>query len=147
MIVAPILAIMSYFATDYLVSEKPHIAKDGSIYTMRIKSNCRWDSGKCTIDNEDITLHIVGKKTNNLLFLNVSSNVLLSSIKVAFNKENKPQEMSATKGDHLKWNISLPLPLPLSNKNEILNFAIVINKSIFLAQVSTIFIERHTTYK
>jgi hypothetical protein len=73
MVVAPILAIMSYLATDHMVSEKPHIAKDGNIYKMRVNSNCRWDSGKCTLDNEDIKIDIIGTRTNNLLILNLSS--------------------------------------------------------------------------
>jgi hypothetical protein len=137
MIVAPILAIMSYLATDYIVSEKPHIAKDGNIYKMRVNSNCRWDSGKCTLDNEDIKIDIIGTRTNNLLILNLSSNVLLNSIKVDFDKHNIPNDMKINKNDFLKWDISLPL----ENENKMLNFAITINRSIFLAQISTIFIK------
>ncbi len=138
MIVAPILAIMSYFATDYIVSEKPHIAKDGKIYKMRVNSNCRWESGKCTIDNEDVEIDIIGARTNNLLALDVSPNVLVNSIKVAFDGKNTPKDMEVNKNNSLKWGVSLPL----KNESKMLNFAIVINRSVLVVQVPTIFIKK-----
>lgn len=141
MVVAPILAIMSYFATDFLVSEKPHIAKDGAIYKMRLASNCRWESGKCTLDNEDINIDIIGQWTNQMLIINVSSNILLNNIKVSFNandeKQTTPKDMKINKNDNSKWNISLSQ----KNKSNMLNFAFVVNRSIFLAQVPTVFIK------
>jgi hypothetical protein len=50
MIVAPILAIISYFTVDYYVAEVPHKAKQGQSYKMLVKPNCRWASGACVID-------------------------------------------------------------------------------------------------
>jgi hypothetical protein len=44
MIVAPILAIISYFTVDYYVAEVPHKAKQGQSYKMLVKPNCRWAS-------------------------------------------------------------------------------------------------------
>ena len=140
MIVAPILAIMSYFATDYIVSEKPHLAKDGNIYKMRISSNCRWESGKCTIDNGDVEINIIGQWINKSLILNLSSSVLLNSIKVSFDTQDNPQDMEIDKKDRLKWNISLDKDNQA--KVQILNFAFVLNRSVFLAQISTIFLEK-----
>lgn len=136
MVVAPILAIMSYFATDYIVSEKPHIAKDGSIYKMRINSNCRWKSGKCSIDNADIKIDIIGQWLEHSLVLNLSSNILLNSVKVSFDKNDIAKDMIIDKKNNLKWGISLDK----KNKSTMLNFAIVVNRSVFLAQISTIFL-------
>jgi hypothetical protein len=41
MIVAPILAVLAWFAVDYFVAERPHAAKEGAAYSLIAKSNCR----------------------------------------------------------------------------------------------------------
>ena len=44
-LVAPILALMSYFAIDALVGETPHAAEEGQSYQLVEKQNCRYNSG------------------------------------------------------------------------------------------------------
>jgi NADH:ubiquinone oxidoreductase subunit 3 (subunit A) len=51
MIVAPILAVLAWFAVDYFVAERPHAAKEGAAYSLIAKSNCRYDSGQCDLEN------------------------------------------------------------------------------------------------
>src|SRR5210317_2361133 len=58
MLVAPILSIMAWFAVDYFVGERPHAAKEGAAYTLIAKSNCRYDSGQCDLENSDFKLSI-----------------------------------------------------------------------------------------
>ena len=47
LIVAPILAILSWYATGFIVDEKEHAMKDGAIYTLVVRPNCRW-ANTCT---------------------------------------------------------------------------------------------------
>ncbi len=58
MLVAPVLAIMSWFAVDYFVAERPHAAKPGAAYGLITKSNCRYDSGQCDLENGDFELSL-----------------------------------------------------------------------------------------
>ena len=58
MLVAPVLAIMAWFAVDYFVAERPHAAEEGATYTLLAKSNCRYASGKCDLENADFELTI-----------------------------------------------------------------------------------------
>ena len=58
MFVAPVLAIIAYFATDRIVSEKPHQAQQGNTYKLAAKSNCRYKSGQCTLHNGDVQVNV-----------------------------------------------------------------------------------------
>lgn len=58
MLVAPILAVMAYFAVDYWVGEAPQAARAGNSYPLVARPNCRWASGRCTLTNADLTLRI-----------------------------------------------------------------------------------------
>jgi len=53
MIVAPILAIVSYYAVDLMVKEQPKAAVEGQAYKLIAKSNCRYSSGACDLVNGD----------------------------------------------------------------------------------------------
>lgn len=53
LLIAPILSIIAYFGTDMALSEKPHAAKEGETYKLASKSNCRYTSGLCDMENGD----------------------------------------------------------------------------------------------
>ena len=56
MLVAPILAILAWYSIDYFLAEKPHAALPGAAYALIAKSNCRYDSGECDLENGDFKL-------------------------------------------------------------------------------------------
>lgn len=58
MLVAPVLAILSYFALDVLVGEKPKPAMEGQSYPLAEKPNCRYSSGSCGLKNADFELEL-----------------------------------------------------------------------------------------
>jgi len=75
MMVAPLLAIAAYFATDMLVGEKPHKVEPGSNYQLLGQPNCRYESGKCVMGNGNFKVTITGKYTpDGLLLMNLQSN-------------------------------------------------------------------------
>lgn len=45
MLVAPVLAVIAYFAVDASVSEPPKAAQPGQSYPLAVRSNCRYTSG------------------------------------------------------------------------------------------------------
>jgi hypothetical protein len=58
LLVAPVLAIISYFAVDAAVSEKPQAATSGVSYALAVKPNCRYTSGICGLKNGDFELQL-----------------------------------------------------------------------------------------
>ena len=58
MLVAPVLAILAYFALDLLVGEKPKPALEGQSYPLAERPNCRYGSGTCGLKNADFELEL-----------------------------------------------------------------------------------------
>ena len=51
MIVAPLLAVIAWFAVDRPVAERPHVAREGHAYPLMARSDCRYTSGQCSLEN------------------------------------------------------------------------------------------------
>lgn len=51
MIVAALLAVITWFAVYRLVAERPHIAREGRAYLLIARSDCRYTSGQCSLEN------------------------------------------------------------------------------------------------
>ncbi len=59
LLVAPMLAIIAWFAVDYFVAEQPQAAAPGESYPLVAKPNCRRLSDSCELSNADLTLTLV----------------------------------------------------------------------------------------
>lgn len=59
LIVAPILAVISYLFVDRLVRPDPIVAQAGQSFPLIARSNCRYDSGKCTLVNGDFKVNLL----------------------------------------------------------------------------------------
>ena len=53
LLVAPVLAILAWFAVGSLGGEKARPARPGAAYPLLEKSNCRYASGVCDLENTD----------------------------------------------------------------------------------------------
>lgn len=147
MIVAPILAIIAYFGVDHYVSEKPHQAVKGASYPLVGKSNCRYESGKCTLKNGDIEIHIttetVGATATNVL---LESNIALQGAKIAFSSEGKnnpPTNMTKSNPEDTKWLASISSD-QLDNTQ--LQLAVSIEDSTYFGEVTTVFVDYKTSF-
>ena len=58
-LVAPLLALMAYFAIDHFMGETPHAAVEGRSYPLVEKPGCRWESGSCGLKNNEFELDMV----------------------------------------------------------------------------------------
>ncbi len=59
LLVAPMLAIMAWFAVDYFVAERPQAAAPGESYPLVARPNCRRLSEACELSNADLKLTLV----------------------------------------------------------------------------------------
>ncbi len=58
LLVAPMLAIMAWFAVDHFVAEQPQAANPGDSYPLVAKPNCRRPSDGCELTNADLSVTI-----------------------------------------------------------------------------------------
>lgn len=118
MIVTPVLAVISYFAIDFLVGETPHAAVEGQSYQLVEKPNCRRiSSGKCELKNGDFELSLSPEwLTDERLVLNLESEFALEGVKLALvqneDDETQPVDMRPIGDDGLLWSLELSQPDP-----------------------------------
>ena len=110
MIVAPILSILAWFAVGYFTGEQPKAAQSGQSYPLIEKSNCRYPSGACDLENEDFKLQMSYQDDVAGSHLVVRSSHPLESIVLglgAAGSDVPPSAMRAADGQGLEWRIAL----------------------------------------
>ena len=147
MIIAPILAVIAWFAVDYKVSEKPHTAIPGKSYKLAAKSNCRYQSGLCTLENGDIKIEIEANRIQgNLVAFKLLSELpiqhaVISSI--TDGNETGPVVMQAATKSHDSVDATLSIASPEKTQ---LRLAINISGSTYYVETSAIFIDYETSF-
>ena len=147
MFVAPVLAIIAYFSVDYIVSEKPQAALQGDTYKLAAKSNCRYQSGACTLENGDIKVQIRAQRiSDELVELNMYSELPVQQAVIAYVTENsasEPAQMAATTADLKNWQLTLYLH---DSDKSTLRLALNISDSMYYAETTAVFIDYETTF-
>ncbi len=151
MFVAPTLAIIAYFSVDYMVSEKPQVAQQGSTYKLAAKSNCRYQSGVCTLKNGDIEVHIRAQRIDAAkVRLTMHSELPVKQAIISYvidGFESEPVQMpvlidpvSAETNDR---HIILQLDDP---EKDMLRLALNISDVMYYAETTAIFIDYKTSF-
>ena len=141
-IVAPILALLSYFAIDALVGEKPHAAEAGQSYELVEKPNCRRGGGQCSLKNGEFELDISAQMVGgNSIVLSVESAFPLDGVKIALveNSASKhpPIAMLAIDEDQLTWNLEVSRP---TNENHRLRLVASAGQALYFGDATTRFL-------
>ncbi|WP_025673194.1 hypothetical protein [Salinivibrio socompensis] len=143
MLVAPVLAVIAYFAVDASVSEVPKAAQLGKSYPLAVRSNCRYTSGFCQLENGDMKLKLESQGIeDNQLTLRLISELPLEGVRIGL-AQTSPQAMQATDDKGTHWLVSLPAPE--SNDAQI-RVAVSMAGSHYFAQTPATFIEHKTFY-
>ena len=141
MLVAPVLAIMAWFAVDYFVAERPHAAKPGSAYTLIAKSNCRYESGQCDLENADFKLSIrPGMISASSVALTLTSSHTLQSAAMGLvdgDDAQPPAPLTPTGEAGTEWQALLPSP---SSDEASFRIAVTANDATWYAEVPVVFI-------
>lgn len=106
MIVAPLLAILAWFAVGNLIGEKPAPAQVGQSYPLVEKSNCRYTSGKCVLENEDFQLTLTYQEHPSASQLVLRSSHPLEGVVLGIglpDTQETPSAMRASNGQGLEW--------------------------------------------
>ena len=141
MLVAPVLAIMAWFSVDYFIGERPHAAKEGAAYTLIAKSNCRYDSGQCDIENADFKLSIrPASVTSGSILLEMTSAFPLQSATLGLVNDGTaalPSPMSATNDEALHWTTRIDRP---RSDSSTIRVAVTADGATWYAEIPTVFL-------
>lgn len=148
MLVAPVLAILSYFAVDYMVSEDPVAARAGESYQLVARSNCRYESGECVMENGDFRLTITAESTGpNLVQLSVESVHPLQGIQAAWlsdpEQPGRPQALSATNDGGRQWQGEVPAK---TLEDPVLRLAVKAGDAYYYGETRARFMNYHSSY-
>jgi hypothetical protein len=116
MIVAPILAVLAWFAIGAFTGETPRPAVQGESYPLVAKSNCRYPSGACDMENEDFRLRIVYEQGLSGGELVLTSSHPLDGVVLGLadlDEQTAPAVMRASDGQGLEWRMAMiTIPAP-----------------------------------
>jgi hypothetical protein len=147
MFVAPVLAIIAYFATDYVVSEKPHQAQQGNSYKLAAKSNCRYQSGQCTLYNGDVEVNVRAERiTGSLIELRLHANMPLQNVlvsSVVANEETDPVVMQPAVSEENTWRAKIDI---FDVEKGALRLVLELSGLLFYAETPAVFIDYDTTF-
>ena len=151
MLVAPILAILSYYFVDVLVKEKPHNAKEGASYPLNAKSNCRYTSGRCDLQNASFKTFIVVSDRGDQQILTLTSSHSLQAARIGFSDVTQeadlaslhPTEMQSISDDNKIWSTVMPMT---ADANTQLVLAMLANGSYYYAETTMSFSQYETTF-
>ena len=147
MFVAPVLAIIAYFATDYVVSEKPHAARQGTSYKLAAKSNCRYQSGQCTLHNGDVEVNVRAERiTGSLIELSLQANMPLKNAlvsSVVADEETDPLVMQPAVSEENTWRAKFHI---VDAQKSTLRFVLELSGLLFYAETPAVFIDYDTSF-
>lgn len=141
MLVAPVLAIMAWFAIGHFIGERPHAAKEGAAYTLIAKSNCRYDSGQCDLENADFKLNIRPTSvTSGGIQLEMTSAFPLQSATLGLVNDGTaapPSPMVATSAEALHWTTRIDRP---QGEMPFIRVAVTADAATWYGEIPTVFL-------
>lgn len=140
-LVAPLLALMAWFAIDYLTGETPHAAVEGQSYPLVEKPNCRYDSGFCGLKNNDFELTISYERlSGDRLALTLESDFPLDGVLLAVvisdTDDRKPVPMKPLGPEGKRWAIEVVVAEPETDR---IRLAASTGGSVYFGDASTRF--------
>jgi hypothetical protein len=141
LLVAPILAVLAYYALGALVGEQPQPAEEGQSYPLVEKPSCRYASGRCELENGDFELMLVPDGQNaSRITLNLTSVFPLDGAMIALvdgsDDDAAPTPMRALGDDGLEWTLDLAQPDPERHR---LRLVVSSGGSLYYGDVATAF--------
>ena len=147
MLVAPVLALIAYFATDHVVSEKPHLAEQGQTYKLAARPNCRYPSGRCTLHNADIEVEIrIERVSDSAVKLILQSNNPVQHALASFaagGDDPLPTTLYRSAASEETWNAEFS---QADIENSSLRLVLEISDAVFYAETPVVFIDYETTF-
>lgn len=141
LLVAPMLAIIAWFAVDYFVAERPHAAVPGGSYPLVAKPNCRRPSEGCELANSDLTVTLAVPEFDAAAAkIDLTSTFPLERAAIGIANtsavEGAPDILSPTESTRLSWRGSVSGPIDRDSTLRVLVWA---SGASFYAEVPVTF--------
>ncbi|MEM8683148.1 MAG: hypothetical protein AAGF72_06940 [Pseudomonadota bacterium] len=141
LLVAPVLAVIAWFGVDQIVAEKPQAVEAGGSYTLLARSNCRYDSGRCDLENADVEVALLPEVSDTgFVEMTLSSSVELQGAAMALVEGSiqiAPTPMANMNASGTRWSTRFPMP---ENPESIIRVAVRAQGATLYAEVPTVFI-------
>jgi hypothetical protein len=141
LVIAPLLAVLAWAVVGNLAKEKPAPAQVGQSYPLLEKSNCRYPSGVCDLENVDFEASMTYRENAQGGHLQLEASHSLSAALVSVGPagtESPPQAM--VPGSATQWT------LPLSSRPDSTSRIRLVLKaagSTYFVEASTAFLQEH----
>lgn len=139
-LVAPLLALIAYFASDYFFSEAPQVAVEGQSYPLVEKPSCRWESGYCGLKNNEFELDLAVREVDGETLLLLESVFALEGVMLSVGREEtegaQPVPMRAADEEGRRWSLPLIVTAPGQDRIRLVAAA---DGSLYYGDVSTAF--------
>ena len=147
MIVAPILSILSYYLVDLAVKEQPQKAIAGNAYKLITKSNCRFSSGSCDLENGSFKSTLRVSEAQGLYTLHLDTQNALEDANIGFvtadGDEFGPFKLSAQDNAGKAWTTQFNMPV---NEHTILRVALMAGGAHYYAETTMGFSNYQTSF-
>lgn len=139
LLVAPFLAVGAWYAVGLIGAETPQKALPGQSYPLVAKSNCRYASGQCSLENGDIEFELIPATSGGSLHLKVTSNQSVGRVLLGLGEDSSPPKPDEVPYDasSQSWVYSVT-----GEYAEKLFFVAEIRGSRYFAKLDTVFFER-----
>ena len=140
MLVTPILAILAWFAVGTFVGEKPQPPQSGEVYPLVEKSSCRYASGLCELENNDLRLTLRFDDSAAAAMVLEASHDLESVLLSVASPEGDPgpRAMVATDDSGQRWRLLLAAP---PGPRDRLRLVLSRRGTAYYAEASTAFLQ------
>jgi hypothetical protein len=135
LIVAPILAVLAWFAVGTIAGEKAQVAKPGAAYPLVARSNCRWESGECDLVNNDLKMTILplelGALDSEFPLAQATFALLSGGNEVVASAEHDASPDAAA-----QMTVTIPA---FADPEAMLRVAVTVQESLYFAEVPVVF--------
>ena len=141
LLVAPILAILAWYAVGAWIGEKPHVAEAGGAYKLVARSNCRYESGECDLVNNDFKVTLrPAELAASVTGLTLDSEFPLDQATIALVRDGSEIAAPAVPRDFrepsMSWTVTIPATADPGAK---LRVAVTARDSLWYAEVPVVF--------
>lgn len=139
-LVAPVLALIAYFAIDFFFGETPHVAVEGRSYPLAEKPGCRWESGYCGLKNNEFELDMRVREVDGETLLLLESAFALEGVMLSVARDEAegppPVPMQAADEEGHRWTLPLHVPEPGLDRIRLVAAA---DGSLYFGDAATVF--------
>ena len=141
MIVAPILAVLAWFAVGAMVGEQADVAEPGAAYPLVARSNCRWASGECELANNELEMTILPLELGaQYTRLSLDSEFPLTQATFALLSGGNEVAASAEHDTSADAPAQMTVTIPaFADPEATLRVAVTVKESLYFAEVPVVF--------